>query len=100
MNLIKAKRNALIEIETENLQKHSGNNNRSDNTHILKTLNHERSGFQISALLSTNTGKTLEEIAVSDDQESNYTSSELSEEIIVTTDDEGSNTSNKAYYFQ
>lgn len=96
MSLIKAKRNALMDMEAENRQKNSRNGTNCDNVNALKALSHESSGFQISALL--NRGNNLEN-SNNDDQESNYTSSDMSEEIIVTTDDEGSISSSKAYYY-
>lgn len=96
MSLIKAKRNALMDMEAENRQKNAMNGTSSDNPNSLKSLGHENTGFQISALLSRGNGL---ENSAHEDQESNYTSSDMSEEIIVTTDDEGSVGSNKAYYF-
>lgn len=86
-------------MEAENRQKNNRNGTNSDGSNALKTMGHESGGFQISALLNRGSGNGLENSA-HDDQESNYTSSDLSEEIIVTTDDEGSIGSNKAYYFQ
>ncbi len=87
MSNLKARRNALVDMEAENLrqiEKNSKNGTISNESTTLKSADGEKSAFHSMGAKSESHG-------------SNYESSELSEEIVVTTDEEGSVASHKEY---
>lgn len=86
MSNLRARRNALVDMEVENIHQVEKNvKNGSSSNEILKSSDQEKTVFQNTTLKS------------SEQHSSNYESSELSEEIIVTTDDEGSIISHKEH---
>lgn len=89
MSMIKARRNALADMESENVRQQHKGSIKTD-TSESNTKPHNESGGAFYNIRSGAEGGN-------EHPTSTYTSSELSEEIVVTTDDESSITSHKEH---